>query len=200
MNPNLASVSEREERLKERLREEESKKNINDSKFRAVAQHMDYEGFRQMVLGANLKPIKAGEIFSMTGQNRTRFNNLGTTDNKEERKEGKISFINRWKRCRQDAEKWQLIQEINKEELLEEMNKFVDFEVFSEILRVLYEGVVRRNLEISNENAEEILRVIIQIKGFENAKKIMTKSEKAKISEMLDFLNLNEIKSLFGLQ
>mmetsp|Transcript_18921 Transcript_18921/g.18932 ORF Transcript_18921/g.18932 Transcript_18921/m.18932 type:complete len:81 (-) Transcript_18921:23-265(-) len=80
------------------------------------------------------------------------------------------------------------------------MNKFVDFEVFSEILRVLYEGVVRRSLEISNENAEEIIRVIIQIKGFENAKKIMTKSEKAKISEMLEFLNLNEIKSLFGLQ
>lgn len=50
MDSKLAPVSEREGKLKELLRDEETKKNINDSKFRAVAQKMDYEGFRQMVL------------------------------------------------------------------------------------------------------------------------------------------------------
>ena len=44
---------------------EETKKNINDSKFRAVAQHMDYDGFKNMVLGADLKCVKAGAAFNM---------------------------------------------------------------------------------------------------------------------------------------
>ena len=29
-------------------------------------QHMDYDNFHQMVLGANIKPIKAGQIDTMT--------------------------------------------------------------------------------------------------------------------------------------
>jgi hypothetical protein len=32
--------------------------NVDSSKKRAVMQHMDYDGFAQMVLGAHLKPIK----------------------------------------------------------------------------------------------------------------------------------------------
>lgn len=39
--------------------------NIDSSKKIACMQHMDYDGFRQMVLGANLKPIKAGQIPGM---------------------------------------------------------------------------------------------------------------------------------------
>jgi len=33
--------------------------NIDSAKKRAVLQHMDYEGFRQMVLGANIFPTKS---------------------------------------------------------------------------------------------------------------------------------------------
>ena len=29
-------------------------------------QHMDYDGFHQMVLGANIKPMKAGQLSTMT--------------------------------------------------------------------------------------------------------------------------------------
>ena len=35
--------------------------NIDGSKKRACMQNMDYDGFRQMVLGANLKTIKPDE-------------------------------------------------------------------------------------------------------------------------------------------
>ena len=39
--------------------EENHKKNVNDAKMRAVAQRVpDYEGFHQMVLGADLKPME----------------------------------------------------------------------------------------------------------------------------------------------
>ena len=34
---------------------------MDSAKKRAVLQHMDYEGFHHMVLGANLKPLKKGE-------------------------------------------------------------------------------------------------------------------------------------------
>ena len=36
--------------------------NVDSAKKLAVMQHMDYDGFRQMVLGANLKPMKKGQI------------------------------------------------------------------------------------------------------------------------------------------
>ena len=39
--------------------------NVDSSKKMAVLQHMDYDGFRQMVLGANLKPIKAGSTMNI---------------------------------------------------------------------------------------------------------------------------------------
>ncbi|CDW74897.1 atp12-domain-containing protein [Stylonychia lemnae] len=42
------------------LNEESQRINVDSAKKRAVLQHMDYDGFRQMVLGANLKSIKAG--------------------------------------------------------------------------------------------------------------------------------------------
>ncbi len=36
--------------------------NIDSAKKRAVLQHMDYDGFRQMVLGANIFPTKSLEL------------------------------------------------------------------------------------------------------------------------------------------
>ena len=43
------------------INDENKRVNIDSAKKRAVLQHMDYDGFHQMVLGANLKPIKKGE-------------------------------------------------------------------------------------------------------------------------------------------
>ncbi len=34
--------------------------NVDSAKKLAVMQHMEYDGFRQMVLGAHIKPIKKG--------------------------------------------------------------------------------------------------------------------------------------------
>ena len=42
--------------------------NVDSAKKLAVMQHMDYDGFRQMVLGANLKPVKAGAAMGIYNQ------------------------------------------------------------------------------------------------------------------------------------
>ena len=41
---------------------ENKRVNVDSSKKLACMQHMDYDGFRQMVLGANLKPMKGGQV------------------------------------------------------------------------------------------------------------------------------------------
>ena len=44
---------------------ENSRVNVDSSKKIACMQHMDYDGFHQMVLGANLKPMKKGQMERM---------------------------------------------------------------------------------------------------------------------------------------
>lgn len=44
---------------------ENQRVNVDSAKKIAVMQHMDYDNFHQMVLGANIKPMKAGQIESM---------------------------------------------------------------------------------------------------------------------------------------
>ena len=51
--------------------EENKRVNVDSAKKRAVIQHMDYDGFRQMVLGANLKPIKQGEASNIVNRHPT---------------------------------------------------------------------------------------------------------------------------------
>jgi hypothetical protein len=60
------TVSGMKAELHAALAVERDRKNVNDSKFRAVEQRMDYDGFRQMVLGANLKCVKKGEYQAIT--------------------------------------------------------------------------------------------------------------------------------------
>lgn len=55
-------ISALKSELSESLAEEQHHQNIDNAKKRAVKQMMDYEGFRQMVLGADLKPMDSKEI------------------------------------------------------------------------------------------------------------------------------------------
>ena len=60
------TVSEVKKELGLAINEENQRINVDSAKKRAVIQHMDYDGFRQMVLGANLKPIKSTEATNIT--------------------------------------------------------------------------------------------------------------------------------------
>ncbi len=69
------------DRFREQLRVEISKDNhrvnIDSAKKKAVLQGMNYDGFHQMVLGADLKGIKQGEIINISNNN-TILNNVNT--------------------------------------------------------------------------------------------------------------------------
>lgn len=44
------------------INRENQRVNVDSAKKKACLQGMDYDGFRQMVLGANLMPVKSGSI------------------------------------------------------------------------------------------------------------------------------------------
>lgn len=48
--------------LQQSIEYEQHRENVDEAKKRAVKQLMDYENFHQMVLGADLKPLKTGEV------------------------------------------------------------------------------------------------------------------------------------------
>ena len=67
-------------RFKNQLRDEISRDNhrtnIDSAKKKAVLQCMNYDGFHQMVLGADLKGIKPGDLYSIkSNQSNTIMNN-----------------------------------------------------------------------------------------------------------------------------
>ena len=61
-------MSEVKKELGLAINEECKRTNVDSAKKRAVMQHMDYDNFHQMVLGANLFPVKSGEVSNIMGQ------------------------------------------------------------------------------------------------------------------------------------
>lgn len=73
------TVSEVQKELGQYINEENKRINVDSAKKKAVLQHMDYDGFHQMVLGANLKPLKKGSVESIfKKQSDTPMNYLAT--------------------------------------------------------------------------------------------------------------------------
>lgn len=60
--------------LHHEINEENKRVNVDSAKKKACLQHMDYDGFHQMVLGANLMPTKPGAINICNGKEQSAFN------------------------------------------------------------------------------------------------------------------------------
>lgn len=58
--------------LFESINDENKRINVDSAKKRAVLQGMDYDGFRQMVLGANIFPVKTKEFGDLIGDSKQR--------------------------------------------------------------------------------------------------------------------------------
>ena len=56
------------------INEENKRVNVDSAKKKACLQHMDYDGFHQMVLGANLMPVKPGAINIYEAKQNMEFN------------------------------------------------------------------------------------------------------------------------------
>ena len=183
-----ASVAEREQKLKQGLEEEESKKNINDSKFRAVAQRMDYSGFHQMVLGANLKPTKSGEVFSITDEKKSIFNSSCKTSSEiKPKKSDADTLITKWRRSN-PQEKVSLLEDISVFET--ELQKFRDFGILADIVNICF--------DIDNESfIRQIIEMLTHINDFKGSRKMLTRAEKQKLDEILLRIHNEEISQFF---
>ena len=60
------------------INEENKRVNVDSAKKKACMQHMDYDNFRQMVLGANLMPVKPGAINIYKAQQNMEFNHAAS--------------------------------------------------------------------------------------------------------------------------
>lgn len=76
-NEGALSIEKVKSEMPSAIDEENKRINVDSSKKRACLQHMDYDGFHQMVLGANLVPIKSGSL-SEISNDRTRWHGLNT--------------------------------------------------------------------------------------------------------------------------
>lgn len=66
---NLLNTDRYKEQLKVEISKDNHRVNIDSAKKKAVLQGMNYDGFHQMVLGADLKGIKQGEIININIKN-----------------------------------------------------------------------------------------------------------------------------------
>lgn len=64
---NMMDASKYKEDLKSAIDKENHRINVDSAKKKAVCQRMDYDGFHQMVLGADIKGIKPNEITEIKG-------------------------------------------------------------------------------------------------------------------------------------
>ena len=70
----LLNMNEVKKELKTEMNVENKRVNVDSAKKLACLQHMDYDGFHQMVLGANLMPVKPGAINIYNAQSNMEFN------------------------------------------------------------------------------------------------------------------------------
>lgn len=182
------SVSEREQKLKQGLAEEISKKNINDSKFRAVAQRMDYSGFHQMVLGANLKPTKAGEVFSISSQKNCVFNSSYHSPSAPSPPTSTKPILSTWRDSSPLARQLLLS---SPSDLLDSLQKFPDFTILAEILSTL-SSIEDLSL------IDSILSGLTRIQEFRSSKKLLSKKEKQALDRVLAQVNNTEYLEFFG--
>ena len=61
----LLTTSEVKKELRTEINTDNKRVNVDSAKKRACLQHMDYDGFAQMVLGAHLTPLKKGAAASI---------------------------------------------------------------------------------------------------------------------------------------
>lgn len=76
-NESALSIDKVKSELPDAINEEHKRSNVDSSKKRACLQHMDYDNFHQMVLGANLLPIQKGSI-EQIGDKRMKWHGLNT--------------------------------------------------------------------------------------------------------------------------
>jgi hypothetical protein len=188
------SVTDISGRLRNALREETHRKNVNDSKFRAVAQRMDYEGFRQMVLGADLKSVKAGEVYTISNSVVDRNKNplyKETSDKATLRSDPYNSHyrISRNFRTKTGQEKWAEISCLEIEQFRDWARELTDFDIFAQLVSLFFDVFVKKEIEAETERGLQLLRELVEKPDIEKACKMLSRQEKLQFEELKNLVH-----------
>lgn len=140
--------------LKTAISKENHRINLDSAKKKAVLQGMNYDGFHQMVLGADLKGIKEGEITSIAGVNNSIMNNVIVQKNlnKGVEKLNNIFVV---------GENIDLSKDLNKLGISDDKNKSEEIEKFNQkdFIKEWKLINIRVNEAKKNENLENELKI-----------------------------------------
>jgi hypothetical protein len=202
--------------LKKALNDEYHRINIDSAKKRAVNQRMDYDGFHQMVLGADLKGLKKDDISNIVSQKNCIMNSslvnkkLGEevdvisknfiqgvdlidkdkqiTIESTDNKVDYKTFVKQWKAFKTNSEKVDYLRSHSSEfESILNSTTLIDADFFTD---VLYQcGICEKKDSI----ILGCVKILLQNKQIMNLKKFISKKTKA-LYDMLDnSLGENEI-------
>lgn len=182
---NYLDASRYKTQLREEISKDNHRTNIDSAKKKAVLQGMNYDGFHQMVLGADLKGIKQGEIYSINSEKSTTVMNNITIQNKY--KENIDILPNAFT----VEQKENLILEKIPEIIKEEKEITFDQKYFLKEIKLIN---LNKNTFESNELNKDLDKILRQkfdlIKSFEGENfRIMLEESKLPSDIFLDLLN-----------
>jgi hypothetical protein len=195
--PNVdVSLSSLKQELQQAQEQEDKRHNVNDSKLRAVAQHMDYDQFRQMVLGANLKCSKAGELKAIKQTSGEK--SLNTVYRREEpvgetgiraepRADGDIETLTEFRRRWNGGERWEVLRKAASSFSVI-FSRGIDCDYVAEIITIAHSGLVSHSYPCSVEEWGPIWSQLTQCNGFDQGLRMLSRQEKAKYDEIRSIL------------
>lgn len=184
------SLSSLKQELQQAQELEAKRRNENDSKLRAVAQHMDYDQFRQMVLGANLKCSKTGELTSLQSAQGDR--SLNTVYRQEgtagqttlQRVEtGEIRTLTEFRRRWNGGERWETLK-LSSPYLSEIFSTGIDCDYVADLVSLAYTGLVTHDYPCEPEEWREMWTLVSQCSGWAQGARMLSRKEKERMEEV----------------
>jgi hypothetical protein len=216
MNDDILNTFKYKNDLKDALNRENHRINIDSAKKKAVLQGMDYDGFHQMVLGADIKGIKTQElqdlkpsstivnsvfipkklsdpkdIFQRNFVGNEKINKKEVTSiNNSQTDLNFNTFQKNWKKCSNNSEKLALLLNITPRDYFYSMlqDNILESDLFLDLI-INIGMYILENKELENEKLLFLLKClekVIQHKNYQSLKKFLGKKHKG----IYDSINL----------
>lgn len=186
----LASLKDE---LRQAQEQEMKRQNENDSKLRAVAQHMDYDQFRQMVLGANLKCAKSGEINNIkpsTGERRLNglYREVGDEPVQVEiASEEEISTLTVFRRRWKGADRWNVLK-LAAPHFSAIFAKGIECDTVADLVTLAHKGLISHEYTCAPEDWAPLWNALTQLSGFAQGLKMLSRREREAYEQVTQLL------------
>lgn len=180
------SVSDLTSSLQSALTYEGHRQRVNDSKFRAVAQHMDYEGFRQLVLGADLKCTKAGEIERMSEARDSVFNsNFRQSESVAAPAFSRHTFQSVWRRTQDLRGRFEILKNLEETDRDTLLTTALEADFFAELVAVL--------TTVNDPSVGALVGKIKESAHYARSLKMLSRKERAGWEELVNSLACEDL-------